>query len=270
MRWIEPQNIEVREQFASSAMRPEVMSMISPGNTHVLAIHRDSPALRSMLIALIVAAAVGMFSPAHAQNHGGMGGGQGFHAPAHMHMDGRFDHNRPYYDRGYELHAIPHDAYEVHHRGNDYWYDRGHWYRRHNGVSVVIAAPIGAFVPLLPLYYSTIWWGGVPYYYANDTYYTWDDDEDAYEVVDPPEGLEGGSILPPQNGENLFVYPKNGQSADQQATDRYECHRSAADQTGFDPTNVDSDMSASVLESKRSDYMRAQSACLEARGYSVK
>ncbi len=36
--------------------------------------------------------------------------------------------------------------------------------------------------------------------------------------------------------ENLFVYPKKGQSDAQQKKDRYECHMWAVQQTGFDPT----------------------------------
>jgi len=35
---------------------------------------------------------------------------------------------------------------------------------------------------------------------------------------------------------DLFIYPKEGQSEEQQKKDRYECHLWAAEQTGFDPT----------------------------------
>ncbi len=34
-----------------------------------------------------------------------------------------------------------------------------------------------------------------------------------------------------------FLYPKKGQSAEQQSTDKYECHQWAVEQTGFDPMN---------------------------------
>ena len=36
---------------------------------------------------------------------------------------------------------------------------------------------------------------------------------------------------------SLFVYPKNGQSDQQTANDRYQCHQWAVGQTGYDPTN---------------------------------
>jgi hypothetical protein len=36
----------------------------------------------------------------------------------------------------------------------------------------------------------------------------------------------------------LFVYPNKGQSQEQQAKDRYECHTWAVGQTGFDPSRA--------------------------------
>ena len=75
-----------------------------------------------------------------------------------------------------------------------------------------------------------------------------------------------------QNGgnEEVFVYPKNGQSDEQMATDRYECHRWAVDRTGFDPTRPAGNVAETDMTSKRADYRRAEGACLDARGYSVK
>ena len=40
---------------------------------------------------------------------------------------------------------------------------------------------------MLPPYYTTVWFAGVPYYYANDTYYTYAGPQ-GYEVVEPPDG----------------------------------------------------------------------------------
>ena len=66
------------------------------------------------------------------------------------------------------------------------------------------------------------------------------------------------------------MYPKGGQSVEQQAKDRYECHRWAADQTGFDPTHADGGVAANAATAKRADYLRADGACLEGRNYSVR
>jgi hypothetical protein len=68
----------------------------------------------------------------------------------------------------------------------------------------------------------------------------------------------------------LLIYPKNDQSQEQQSADRYACHSWAQGQTGFDPTEPNIAASSSQLASRRSDYRRAMSACLEARGYSVR
>ena len=127
---------------------------------------------------------------------------------------------------------------------------------------------LGLYFASLPLYYNTYYWDGIPYYYADNTYYIYDPNARQYETVAPPAGLqdqvngeqgsEGGA--PP----NIIAYPKNGQSADQQAKDKFECHQWAAGQTGFDPTQ-----GSAAPANKRNDYMRAQAACLEGRGYSV-
>ena len=65
-------------------------------------------------------------------------------------------------------------------------------------------------------------------------YYTWRPSERVYEVVEPPKDSQVVA-LPPEP-EQLFIYPKQGQSEQQQATDRYQCHSWAKSQTGFDPT----------------------------------
>jgi hypothetical protein len=127
----------------------------------------------------------------------------------------------------------------------------------------------GLYFATLPLYYQTYYWGGVPYYYADNTYYIYDPNQRQYETVAPPDGLasqvEGNS--PASTGGpagDVIAYPKNGQTADQQSKDRFECHEWAAGQTGYDPTT-----GGAAPANKRNDYMRAQVACLEGRGYSV-
>jgi hypothetical protein len=127
---------------------------------------------------------------------------------------------------------------------------------------------LGLYFATLPLYYSTYWWDGIPYYYSDNTYYRWNGAVNQYETVNPPPGLQAPLAQegPLAGVSELIAYPKNGQSQEQQGKDKFECHRWAAAQTGFDPTQV---TSASVA-GRRSDYLRAQGACLEGRGYSVK
>lgn len=69
----------------------------------------------------------------------------------------------------------------------------------------------------------------------------------------------------------MFLYPRKGQNEQQQAKDRYECHSWAVNQIGgYDPTQPPAGMPESQDSLKRADYQRAISACLDARGYTVK
>jgi hypothetical protein len=73
-----------------------------------------------------------------------------------------------------------------------------------------------------------------------------------------------------QTGTKVFVYPRNGQSADQQAHDRYECYRFAVTQSGFDPMRSSGAAPQASRAEPQSDYDRAQAACLEGRGYTIR
>jgi hypothetical protein len=130
------------------------------------------------------------------------------------------------------------------------------------------------FVPVLPPYYTTVWVGGAPYYYANDTYYAWRESNQQYEVVDPPGDPNAASTdappPPPSPIGDVFVYPKNGQSDETQSRDKYECHKWAQGESGFDPTQPNGGVSPGEANGKREAYQRAMGACLEGRGYSVK
>src|ERR1700676_2800982 len=128
----------------------------------------------------------------------------------------------------------------------------------------------GLFLDALPLYYSMYWWGGSPYYYANDNFYQWNGSVGQYETVRPPQNL-ASQVATSQSLENvvLFAYPKNGQTSEQQATDRVECQRWAMDQSGVDSSPAGGTVPAAGASARRRDYLRAESACLEGRGYSV-
>lgn len=239
---------------------------------------------RSRCLMLIMVLSVALSSGAAFAQHPGSGhvGGGGGHPSgggAHQHLDSRFSHNQYYYDRGYGVSRPPgggvgglHGRNGEHyyfHGGN--WYRwRGGWYRWWGGAWVVWGAPIGLFVPYLPPYYTTVWWDGVPYYYGNDTYYQWSDAQGEYEVVEPPAGIEANGTTQPPASNQLFAYPKNGQSSEQQSKDRYECERWAVGQTGFDPTVAGGGVPPDQAVEKRNDFFRAQVSCLEGRGYTVR
>jgi hypothetical protein len=222
--------------------------------------------LKLPMLAIVLTTALAASSLANAQSRDERAA---FGGP-HVHFDGRFSHNHIYHDRGYVVRGVPRDAYRIRRGGGEFFYHGGEWYRRNGSLSIVVAAPIGALVPVLPPYYSTVWWAGVPYYYADDTYYSWNAGANEYEVVGPPDGIESSGSTVAPNTDSIFIYPKNGQSAAQQDRDKYDCHRSAVQATGYDPTLAGGGVPADIASNKRSDYMRADAACLDARGYSVK
>jgi hypothetical protein len=189
--------------------------------------------IRSFALAVCSVAALALTAPAFAQHAGGYRGGYygGYRG-------GYYGGYRGYY--GY--------------RG---WYG-GYYPWGWGGLG------LGLYFATLPFYYSTYWYGGIPYYYANNTYFVWDSAAAQYRTVAPPAGApnQPGAQAPSE----LMVYPKNGQSPDQQTTDRYECYRWAISQLGYDPTSA----GGGTVRRDLTDYNRSQTACLEARGYSVK
>lgn len=70
----------------------------------------------------------------------------------------------------------------------------------------------------------------------------------------------------PSRGAKVFANPKNGQTIDEQARDHYECYRFGVAQSGFDPMRSNSGGSSAG----QSNYERAQAACFEGRGYTIR
>jgi len=179
--------------------------------------------------------------------------------------DSRYNHDRSYPVRGQVMRVLPSDRRVVIYGGARYYFSGGVWYRPEGSRFAVVLPPVGLFLPFLPPYYATIWVRGVPYYYADEVYYA--HKGDGYVVVEPPKD-EVSQTPPPAN--QMFIYPRLGQSEQQQADDRYACHRWAVDQTGFDPTQPPGSSSEVQKVEKRADYQRAIGACLDGRGYTVK
>ena len=186
------------------------------------------------------------------------------------HYDARFSHNHYYADRGVFVGNVPTGGgWVVARGGGRYYYSGGVWFAPRGPGFIVVGPPIGVFVPVLPPFYTTLWIGGLPYYYANDTYYAWRADQNGYEVVEPP-GDQGATTTQPPPSDDLYIYPQSGQTEEQQSNDKYECHKWASSQSGFDPTQSLGGVSPDQVAAKRADYQRAIRACLEGRGYSVR
>jgi hypothetical protein len=222
---------------------------------------------------VLLAAATVSVASAQTQDRGYRPGGR---APEHM--DARFAHNHYYPNRGAYVAGLPGRPYAFDRPGGRFFYSGGVWFAPYGPRFVVVGAPLGVFVPVLPPFYNTIWFGGVPYYYANDTYYVWSQPQNGYEVVAPPAdagdpndpNAAASAPPPPPQGDNLYIYPQQGQSAEQQSSDQYDCHKWSAAQTGFDPTQPSGGVPPDQLGARRADYQRAMIACLQGRGYSAR
>ena len=222
---------------------------------------------------LFLSLALGLGAAASADDHGhdrGNGHGNGGNH-YETRVDDRYNHNHSYPVHGYVYGSLPYGYATVHYHSSPYYYHGGAWYRPYGPRYVVVAPPFGIGIGFLPPYYTTVWFGGSPYYYADHTYYQWYPERREYVVSQPPNQQPAQvGPAPASSSTDVFVYPKNGQSDSQQSTDRYECHAWAVQQSGFDPTRPSGGVDESQIEGKRADYRRAEGACLEGRGYSVK
>jgi hypothetical protein len=224
---------------------------------------------------------------------------------SHQHEDTRHGHDQVYPDRGTLVRELPRGASVLNFAGSSYWFCEGVWFEPRGAAFVVIAPPIGLLVPTLPTFATAIVSAGHALLYANDTYYRPRPELGGYEVVNDPEeptvdnaatararaepppplaaaaavqvsnavapttalppaeavGPPGGTISSP------YPYPRNAQSADQLARDRYDCYRFAVSQTGYDPLRAPA---SAANAARQGDYERAQSACFEGRGYTVR
>jgi len=218
---------------------------------------------RLLLLACGTLVSLSVFSAAIA--HGGGGGGGGGHGGGGSHFSGggHFGGGGHYGGSGHFG-----GGYSHYHGGGYGGGWRGGWRGYHGGWGRYgwgfgAGLGLGLYFSTLPFYYSTYWWGGIPYYYADDTFYTWDGSVGQYETISPPPEVEQQAQS--GAGGELIAYPKNGQSDQQQAKDKTDCRQWALTQSGYDPAGA-----ATTAASNRGDYLRAQAACLDARGYSVR
>ncbi|WP_455207708.1 DUF6515 family protein [Kaarinaea lacus] len=175
-------------------------------------------------------------------------------APIHYH----------FHPVGYHVSVLPTTHIRIMVGGFPYFYFSGVFYKSYNDGFIVVSAPVGAIVPILPVGFIAFSIGTSTFYFVNDIYYAWDEPRQAYVVVDKPAGAE--KAIAEATAGRLFVYPKEGQSEEQQAKDRYECHRWAVTESRIDPTLEEETYS----KEQQRDYQRAIAACLEGRGYTVK
>jgi hypothetical protein len=218
------------------------------------------------------------------------------------HEDTRFGHDHVYPNRGVVVRDAPKDATVINYAGLSYRYADGVWYEPRGPAFMVVEPPVGLVVPALPAFATPVQSQGVVYYYADNTFYRQRPDLAGYEVVnDPSEAMPlvpGAAGLPmatpsgaplvtaaatvgavpaaqaaaaaAPRGSTFVVFPKNGQTPEEQARDHYACYQFAVSQTGFDPTHPPAGVPAAQSYAAQTTFQRAQAACYEGRGYSVR
>lgn len=155
----------------------------------------------------------------------------------------------PFPARGAVVPVLPPGGVRVGHGGVNWYFQGGSWYRPVRAGYAVGMPPPGLIVPMLPPACTTVWIGGTSYYYANDVYYT--AAPGGYSVVAPPPGAAAAQLA--ASGAPV-IYPRDGQGPAQQQADLRACDQWASVQPG---ATADGSL-----------FMRAEAACMDARGYS--
>ena len=181
---------------------------------------------------------------------------------------GRADHRYEgggFFQPGYRVGGLPSRHHHFVHQKQDYYYFGGNFFHRYPNHYEVVRAPLGARVPYLPPGYVSFSMGPRQYFYVNYTYYLWDYHHRDYMVVREPIGAADAlAAAATRPFREVYIYPAQGQSAQQQDRDYYDCHARAVEQSDYDPG-----MGGQNPYRSR-DYRRAMIACLEGRGYSVR
>ena len=185
--------------------------------------------------------------------------------------DWRIDHrHRDWVRPGRIVRTMPWGYREIRHSSHRYFFADGLWYQPWGSSYISIGAPLGVVISTLPLGFVTYNIGGYLHYRYADTWYRRHDS--GYIVVERPANapVSDDDSAADSDGDALYAYPRDGQTEERQAQDRFECHEWAVGQTGYDPSLVSPAGSDAGQLDKRPDYLRAITACLESRGYTVR
>jgi len=136
-------------------------------------------------------------------------------APRGQVFDNRYNHGHYYPAPGAVVRELPGGYRPYVWGGTRFYFSAGVWYAPGPYGFVVTRPPVGLFVSVLPPFYSTVWFGGVPYYYADEVYYQWRPEMNGYVVAAPPASVDQPAEAPPPPpaSEDFYVYPRNGQTA---------------------------------------------------------
>ena len=105
--------------------------------------------------------------------------------------------------------VLPSGHISVNYRGGRYFFQSGVWFHLNGGRYRVVRPPLGLIVPVLPAGSTTVWVGSLPYYYANEVYYT--SAPNGYAVAAPPEDANWQAQAPQQQQQVQSQYSADPQ-----------------------------------------------------------
>lgn len=190
-------------------------------------------------------------------------------------FDRRWGHDHYYPRLGEVIWTLPGGSVSISVGSGYFHYHAGNWYRPYGSYWRVVSAPVGVVVPVLPSVAVILRLGDVRYWYANGVYYR-PHHHGGYVVVAAPVGplvrdeegsaLPGASVAAPvvvsserpavKRQPDPIIYPRKGQSPQQQEADLQACNRWATAQP------------AAVAEAEA--FSRAVEACMDGRDYSMR
>jgi hypothetical protein len=150
----------------------------------------------------------------------------------------------------------------------DFFLANGWWYRLYNKMYEPVAPPVGIEVGTLPAAAKAVKADGRDYRLLNGVYYLRDGKH--YTVVEAPRSQPMGKDDPAAHPDApLYITPRNGQSREQQATDRAACEAWTVRVYGFDPGKAHRELKPAELDRKRGEYRRGLMSCMDGHGYSL-
>jgi hypothetical protein len=177
------------------------------------------------------------------------------------------------YDRGYH-HYYPYRSYSyfrphvsIHFGGDDYWYDRGHFYRPFGSYFQLVVPPFGLRIGTLPYGYRSFYIGPNPYYYYNGIYYRPYANE--YEVVAPPLGAVVDQLPPgarPKVIDGQKYYELNGTYYQEQLDAQNRLSYTVVGTDGVLNTDKDANFSPEPQIGDRIDKLPADSKTVVIHG----
>ncbi|VEL96180.1 hypothetical protein ALT761_01147 [Alteromonas sp. 76-1] len=115
----------------------------------------------------------------------------------------------PRYEPGHRVKHLPKDAAFIRHRGIDYRYRNGVYYRKMGGDFTVVLPPPGVIIHTLPDHPDTIFVDGETYYVVEGVYYKRIDGE--YIVVKAPVEWPRSETSEYEAGKRYEVLPEDAQ-----------------------------------------------------------